>query len=422
MKNKKGKFRISKVFRSNKFVFIVSFLVAVVIWIVMSIDASSETTRTITDIPISIALSSDAQESGLRIFSGADEKASVTVTGSRVALGGISKEDIAVSAQTANTINTPGNHYLSLTATKVNVGDQFSITSQPSPAVITVYVDYYREKEFNITDQVIYQVEKDYYASTNLSATTVTVSGPQDEISKIDSVSVSDRIQGVLTSDVKTTLPVKLYDSSGYEISSNLITMSVNEVDVTISVLPEKTISVKPVYKNAPSGINISEYVSIDPSEILVAGPKTVIDNISEVSLEDIDFSKINNIAQTLELGVIMPEGCRNLSNRNIAEVSLDFSSMSRKAVRISDFSVERLSSNYTASVTTQSLDVIVIGPKEQLDEVDATDIRATIDASTLYGTTGSTSIPVSIKISGNNGCWVFGSYQANVTISEKKQ
>lgn len=421
MKSNKKKFRIRNIFSSNKFVFLFSFLLAVIIWVSMSFDTSVDTTRVITDIPISMSLSQEAQDSGLRIFSGADEKASVTISGNRASVGKVTKDDIIVTAQSANTINTASTYTLSLTPSKVNSGDQFTITSQPSPAVITVYVDYYREKEFNIVDKLIYQVEDEYYASTNLSSTTVTVSGPQNEISKIDSVSISDRIQGVLTSDVKRTLPVKLYDSAGYEITSNLITLSVNEVDATVTVLPEKTVSLMPSYKNAPSGINISDYVTVDPSEILIAGPRTIINNISQVSLDDIDFTKINNTSQKLDVGVLLPEDCRNLSNRNIADVTLDFSSMSKKTVRVTNISVERLSSNYTASVTTQSLDVTVIGPEEQLEELDASNIRASIDTSTLSGTTGSTSMAVSLNITGKSGCWIYGDYQANITISEKR-
>ncbi len=422
MKNKNNKLSIRNIFRSNKFVFVLSLLIAIVIWITMSIDASIGTTRVITDIPISISLSDEAQESGLRIFSGADGTASVTVSGNRVALGGVTKDDILVTAQTANTINSANTYTLSLTPSKVNVSDQFTITSQPSPSVISVYVDYYREKEFNIVDQVVYQVEDDYYASTTLSASTVTVSGPQSEITKIASVSVSDKIQGVLTSDVKTTLPVKLYDSAGYEISSNLITLSVSEVDVNISVLPEKTVSLTPNFTHFPSGLSVSEYVTVDPSEILIAGPSTILDNITEVSLDDIDFSKIDNKSQTVEASVLLPDDCRNLSNKNTAKVTLDLSSMSKKTVTVTDVSVENLSSEYTSKVTTQSLDVTIIGPEDQIEELDASNLKAVIDTSTLNGTTGSTSMPVTISLTGKKGCWVYGEYKANITISAKNQ
>ncbi len=422
MKNKKRKFNISKILKSNKFIFVLSLFIAIVIWIFMSIDASIGTTRVITDIPISISLSDEAQESGLRIFSGAEETASVTVSGNRVSLGAISKEDILVTAESANTINTAGTYTLSLTPTKANVADQFTITTQPSPSVITVYVDYYREKEFNIVDQIVYQVEDNYYASTTLSSKTVTVSGPQNEISKIASVSVSDRIQGILTSDVKTTLPIKLYDNSGYEISSNLLDLSINEVDASISVLPEKTVSLTPTLNHLPSGINISNYVTVDPSEILIAGPKVILDNITQVSLDSIDFSKINNSSQSVEANVMLPEDCRNLSNRNTAKVTLDFSSMSKKTVTVTNMTVEGLSSEYTSKVTTQSLDVTVIGPEDQLEGLDDSNIRAVIDTSTLGGTTGSTSMPVTITLTGKNSCWVYGEYKANIVISAKEQ
>lgn len=419
-KKKKEKFSLGKLFRNNKFILVLSFVVAVIFWIVTSFDSENGTTRVISDIPIDISLSDEATASGLRIFSGNDETASVTVSGNRVTLGSISKEDIIVSAQTANTINTAGTYTLSLSPSKANVGDDFTITSQPSPSVITVYVDYYREKTFNIVDNVIYQVADGYYASSTLSSKTVTITGPQSEISKIDTVSVSDKLGQIISSDAHLTLPIKLYDSSGYEISSNLLTLSVNEVDVDVSVLPEKSVSLMANFKNKPSGLTVnSDYLSVDPEKILIAGPATVINNISSLNLDDIDFSSLSNKKQTVEANVMLPDNCRNLSNKNTANVTLDFSSMESKTVTVTKFSVEGLSKNYKSNVTTQSLDVQVIGPKEQLEELDDSNLKAVIDTSTVDGTTGSTSMPVKISISGADRCWIYGEYEANLSITK---
>ena len=419
-KEKKNNFSLRALFRNNKFLLLISLLVSVIIWINMSFDSQNGITRVISDIPINISLSDEALDSGLRIFSGQDETASVTVSGNRVTLGSISKDDIIVTAQTANTINTAGTYTVSLSPSKANVSDDFTITSQPSPSVITIFVDYYREKSFNIVDNVVYQVAENYYASSILSSKTVTITGPQSEIAKIDSVSVSDKLDGTISTDQHVTLPVKLYDSAGYEISSNLLTLSVEEVDVDISVMPEKSVELLPKFKNKPSGLDVGNVISIDPESILIAGPKETIDSISSINIDEIDFSTLSNKKQTIEANVMLPDDCRNLSNRNTANVTLDFSSMSSKTFTVKDFSVQGLSSDYTSNVTTQGLDVTIIGPESEIEELTSDDLKGVIDTSTLDGTVGSTSMPVKISITGANSCWAYGNYEANITISKK--
>ena len=421
MKRNKPKFSFQGLLRNNKFIFLLSVLISVCLWVAMSFGAESGTTRTITDIPISISLSKEAEDSGLQIFSGNDETASVTVSGNRVGLGSVTKDDIIVIAQTANAINTVGTFTLSLSPSKVNPASDFTITSQPSPSVITVYVDYFREKTFNIVDNVVYQVENNYYAATTLSSTTVTISGPQSEIAKIDTVSVADKLEGTINSDKHLNLPIKLYDSSGYEVSSNLLTMSVENVDADITVLPEKTVNLQPTFKNKPSGFNIENgAISVNPSSILIAGPHSAVDDINFINLDQIDFSSLTNEKMTFDVNVILPKDCRNLSNKNTAKVTLDFSNLTSKTFTVTDFSVKGLESGYTSKVSTQKLDVTVIGPESQISDLSDSDVKAIIDTSSADGKTGSVSMPVSISISGADGCWAYGTYDANLTISKK--
>lgn len=414
----KKHFSLGGLFRNNKFLFVISLLTAIVIWVGMSFDSQNSTTRVISDIPVNISLSDEAMDSGLEIFSGNDETASVTVSGNRVTLGSISKDDIIITAQTANTINTAGTYTVSLSPSKTNVSDDFTITSQPSPSVITVYVDYRREKTFDIVDNVVYQVAEDYYASSTLSSKTVTVSGPQSEVSKIDTVCVSEKLDGTISSDRHTTLPVKLYDSSGYEISGNLLTLSVEEVDVDISVLPEKTISLHPNFRNMPSGLTVENSTAVEPETIKIAGPADVINAIDYIDLDDIDFSSLSNKKQTVQANVMLPDECRNLSNTSTAEVTVDLSSMASKTFTVTSFTVQGLSDEYSSVVTTQALDVTVIGPESEIEALKDGDIEGIIDTSTVDGTVGSTSMAVSIGVNGAKSCWAYGSYEVNITIS----
>ena len=62
-----------------------------------------------------------------------------------------------------------------------------------------------------------------------------------------------------------------------------------------------------------------------------------------------------------------------------------------------------------------------VIGPESELSDLSADSITAQIDVTDSNLKTGSVEMPVTFKFSGVNGCWAYGSYRANLNISESK-
>lgn len=418
-KNKKRR-NFSYLFNNNKFLFILSILISLSIWIYFSLGSPNDTTVTLSNIPIQIELSDEAKDNGLQIFSGGDQTATVTVSGSRTVLGSINDSKVTVTAA-ANAINSSGTYSLSVSAEKTNTSDDFQITSA-LPSVVSVLVDYQRESTFDIQENVVYKVADGYYASTSLSSKQVVISGPQNEISKIAKVSAVASLDGTLTKSTSTQANIILYDSDNKKISTDLLTMDMKTVDANVSVMPEKTVKVEPVFNNKPSGLEITDdMIKIEPSSILIAGTKSMLDKTDTVELEPIDFSTLKNENTTFDqLGINIPNDCKNISNSSTAKVSLDLSSLSAKTFTVDKFSVSGLSDDYKADVTQNSISVKIIGPKSEIDNLKESKITGVIDTSDSNGTTGSVSMPLSFKIDTTKSCWAYGSYKANLTISEK--
>ncbi len=418
---KKKKFSLNKLMMNNKFLLVLSLLISLTIWVYMSYGNSSDTNVTLSNIPIQIELSDEARNSGLQIFSGTEQTASITVTGSRATLGSVNESDVTVTAA-ANTISSAGSYTLPVSATKTNPSSNFQLTSTVVPSTINVVVDYLRESTFQIQENVVYRVADGYYASTSLATKSIVISGPQTEISKIDKVSAIAEISGTLTDSSTTDADIVLYDKDGNEMSTDLLTMDFKTVKATVSVLPEKTVDVKLKFTNKPDGLEITDdMVSIEPSSILLAGSKDILDKTDYVNLEVIDFSNLKNEKVTFDaLGIDIPSDCKNISNSTTAKVTLDLSGLSSKKFTVDNFTVKGLSDKYSSEVTQKSISVAVIGPESQIDDLDTDSITGVIDVSNSNGTTGSVQMPVSFKFSGADSCWAYGTYKANVTITEK--
>lgn len=419
---KKDNFSLNKLMQNNKFIFVLAILISFAIWIYSGLGATNDTNVTLSNIPIQIELSDEARDNGLQIFSGSEQTASVTVTGNRAVLGSVNESDVTVTAA-ANSINSSGSYSLPVSATKTNPSANFQITSAVAPSTISVVVDYFRESTYQIQDNhIVYKVADGYYGVTSLSSKSVVISGPQTEISKIDKVYAVADINGTLTESVETDAELVLYDKNNNKLSTELFTMDVKTVKATVTVMPEKTVEVKPTFVNKPNGLEITEdMISIEPSSILLAGPAEVLDNTTSVNLEPIDFSTLKAEKKTFPtLGIDIPTDCKNLSNSTSAKVTLDLSGLSTKSFTVDNFSVDGLSKEYNAEVTQKSISVTIIGPKDEIDSLSASDIKAVIDTSNSKGITGSVQMPVTFKFDVAKSCWAYGDYKANLTISEK--
>lgn len=418
---KKKKLSLNKLFQNNKFLIILSLVISTITWVYMSMGTTNDTTVTISNIPIQIELPDQLVNNGLQVFSDTEQTATVTVTGSRSVLGSISTKDITVTAAT-NGIDSAGTYQISLSAVKTNPSANFQIISTVTPSNVNVIVDYLRETSFPIQENVVYKVADGYYASTSLASKNITVSGPQTEIAKIAKVSASAELDGILDDSTSATADILLYDKSGNRISTDLLKMEFGTVEASISVLPEKTVKVVPEFMNKPEGLNLGDdMLSVEPSEILLAGPKKVLDNTKSIKLESIDFATLSNKRYEYnDQGINIPTDCKNISNSTAAKVVLDLSSLSKKTYTVDSFKVSGLSSEYKADVTQTNMSVTVIGSKKELENLKSSDIECIIDTSDQSGTVGSVQMPVTFKLKGTSTCWVSGSYKANITISEK--
>lgn len=423
-KTRKSKITLNMLFKNNKFLLAFSFLMACILWLFFSQNSGVESTASISDIPISIQLSDQAKKDGLVIFTGADTKATVQISGNRLTLGTVTKEDIQVVAeQAANTILTPNTYSLELTA-KNNSVKTFKIESV-SPQFASVYVDRYSQKTLEIKDKIEYKVDPTYYAASPiLSTDKITVSGPQTEVLKVASAEVVGTVDGVLTSTYKNDYKVILYDAAGGEIKNELITTSADSVTVTISVLPKKKLPLEATFTNVPAGFNTDNFANMVPKEITIAGPEDTIGRMESVELEPIDFSEISPTNTTFTREVALPNGCKNISNITQVIVTLDLSGYSTVRQTVNKFSFKNLPSGYTATPTTSAIDVTIVGPENVIEDLASSDLSAVIDLKSLgQDFVGSTEVPVTIEVTGVKNCWAYSQikYTANITVSKNE-
>lgn len=421
-KNKKRRTSLSKLFYNDKFVMIFSALTAFVLWIIVSTTSQEPTVFTITDIPVSMPELSNE----LRFFNTDDLKAEVRISGNTLVVSTVTSSDIYVTASDVSQITKPGEYIVNLVPKKSGVKTDYSFESTVSPSSVEVYVDRYTEKEFSITDKVnIQSVSENCYASpTMFSSQTVTIRGAESVINRIAEVAAVYNFSESLQKTTTQSVPIILYDENQKIIDSDYITMSITNVEATVPVLMTKRVPVEVKSLNIPSGLSLQDsWITLSPTEVYIAAPADLTDSISVISTSEVDFSKIDLQNNKITVDLILPSGCKNLDNVEKAEVQFDMSAMAQKTFTIETFSVINQTEERQATVTSKSLSVTLVGPKNEIYRLNAGDISAVIDMSKRESPVGLTEATVTIKLPDfASSCWAYGTYTATVNVTDNAE
>ena len=416
------KIKLNKLFYDNRFVALFSVASSIIIWVVMSFSDTQSTPITINDIPVNIALSDAAVEDGLQIFKGKDISASVEISGSRFVVGQVTKNDIQVfTPQSASTITSPGNYTLELSAKKIErVGafQNYEIVSDVKPSVVTVMVDRYREAEFTIEPEINFTPKSNFYVgATNLSEQKIILSGPESEISKVKKVKVSANLPGKTDSTISLKLPIDLYETKDKKIMSETISTSIKEVEVNIPILAKKEVSVIANFENVPYNFDLSKsLVNVSPAKLDIAGPEDTIKNLKTINLDKINLNDVSLQNSNFELPINLPQNCKSLTGVYTAKINFDLSQFKEKNITINKISFKNVPIGKKASVYDNTINVKIIAPANEINNIKSSDITAEIDFYEKTDVTTSMQMPVKCSIH-NVKCWVCGEHFVNVRL-----
>ena len=421
----KNKSFLSRFFSHNIVLMVMSFLLAFVIWFFINMNSETEANVTISNIPITVELSDSAEEDGLMIFNTADLTASVEVAGNRVTVGSLSSSDIQIVANQTGSIIAPGTYTLPLSAKKTGIKTNYSIVSSVTPSTVTVFVDRLSEKTFNIENRLSVQLsDSSHYAATSLSQNTVSISGPETQVSQIESVVVFDTISSE-SDDTKTIQEkIRFVDADGEELDLPLVTTDIETVEVTISVLPIMTVSLTVDTLGVPE--NCPE-ITLSPDTVKIAGPQNTLDSIKDgvVSVGTLDFSKLKNEDHHLSFDISLPGGCKVISGESAATVTVDLTDYTKTIVNCK-ITGKINHTRYSADFNIDTAAITIYGPSSLIDSISADDITVTADFTDMLSdvTTDnavSLSVPLTVKLaSAYSECWVYGTYTASANVSMK--
>ncbi len=442
--SKNNKSVIEKIIYNNKLLMVFCVVISVVLWAAVKINYSAETTRTISDVKITVVNS--AEGSDFVPFIGEDSvSAEVVVSGKAYNINSyaLTKDDIVVEAS-GGYIDSAGYKVLNLTVKASETGDlsDVKITSV-SPSNISVYYDREATETFDvvarITNDLTDLTEGEFSAGQPVpSMSTVDVTGPATILNKMtkvyfDGAVIEDELPltqaKVIPADISYELESKRYEQ--YLTCENVNDES-NPATVTIPVYVTKSVPTQVKFINQPSYFTENPpKVVISPSKLKVMYNPAESEDYQFITVGTVDFRSLLNKVNKFSFDVdekFKDSGVTDTSFGDF-DVTVDMSSMSRKTFDITNAKIVLLNQdegfNYTVDTSRSSFDeVVVIGPKNSLDKITVDDFQVEINVSSLsVRARGSQSMEVSnISIANDeiNDCWVYGKYDAVIGVSAK--
>ena len=421
----KKRFSIGALFYNNKFVAVFSLLSALVLWFSMAFTNTEEFPVPIYDVPVTIKIPEAAQADGLKCFSPQTLKVTVYIKGNSLSVHNVTADDIGLETQITETVSGAKTYLATIASSKKGYVTDYEI-DRIEPSIVQLTLDYSEEKSFVIgTGGVSGSAAEGHFVGC-VAATpeSGTISGPKSVVDSISAVTVGEKDLGELDQTARFTADLILLDANGNTLSKDKydqLSLSAHSADITVPVLVRRTVPFTANFTNAPSGLKLdSSFVTLSPSTVELAGTAEDFESYKSIQLDPIDFSQISPSTNVFDIPVSLPSSFRNLQQINQVTVRLNLSGYTTKTITARNFKVNNLGHEYEASVTTSSLDIVVVGPEEELANLTESNLVVQVDMSQNNGFTGHTEMPATVSISGSSKCWAYGSYKVNLSVKER--
>ena len=407
----------SGVSRNKVLQVIASILVAVAIWVYVDVEKAPERTKTIRDIPVEFSgESTTLADKNLMLLSGYDTTVDLTIKGTKRELVKINKDNVRLVASTSS-IDSVGVHTLRWDVVYPD-GVQSSALSVDwaSKYKVTVTVGELYTKEVPVNCVVTGTVADGYFTGeTVLDPTTLVLRGQRDDLLNVAyaklTVDISDATRSVIQTE-----SVQLYDNDDNPVDNSNIRTNASLIQAKVPVLTTKEVSLAVELSGVPGSAGQSIKTTITPSSVRLIGEADVLENIDEIVLatlyiEDLDIWQQNSYVVTA------PDGTWLANSNEVATVEITMEGIEEKTVTVDTFSYTNVPSGLYAEVQ-DTLDVRLWGLSEELAELKADAITATVDLSSVTET-GSCRVPVTVTVSGYRDVAVKGSYEVPVYVTD---
>lgn len=366
---------------------ILALAISFALWLVVVNISDPVATTTINGIPVEI-LNGDVitnQGQTYEVLDGTDT-ITVSVSAKRTILDYLTKENIKATADLEN-LSEDGTVRIKVESNRY--GETIdSIKSKTE--YLKVKIEDMKKTQFVITPDILGEPVSGYVVgNVTLDENVVRVSGPESVISQISKV-VAEVSVSNMSSNMRTSVELKLYDSQDVLIENKNIAKNITNVNISVEILGTKEVPINLGVSGTPAeGYGMTGVITSEPETVLVAGSPSALAKIASI---DVPESAVNvdgaigdvNIAVNLE--DYLPDGIRfadeEETGKIVATVGIAQKETKEVGINKSIITITGMPDGYEASFVSEedTISFEVQAMPTVLETFDASTLSAVID------------------------------------------
>ena len=357
---------------------ILAFALALIVWVAAVVTSDPNERRT-TD---AISIDYIGQDPKLLVTGAAPDRARLTMEAPSSLWNRIEQNPDLLKAWVDLSGLPAGQHTVPVKAS-VNLSPVRVIKVEPEELQLTLeaLVTRHIPVELTISGEPPLGYRK---GEPQLNPTSVTVSGPESSVSKVAQAQASLGISGAINT-IQESIPIKAMDQNGVPVPD--VTILPAEVDVTqpINLLGGfKNVVVKVVTTGqVANGYRLTN-ISVSPPAVTVFSdnPQLVNDLPGYVETLPVDLTNLNDDVE-INVGLNLPEGVQLVREPNVL-VQVSLAAIEGSMTLTLPIEAVGLPPKLGANVSPESVDVIVAGPLNILENLTPSDFRVILDLNGL--------------------------------------
>lgn len=367
---------------------ILSLIIAIILWGYVIVDINPTVEQRFENVPVKIQNQETLLQRGLALAN-SEYTTTVVVSGKRSDISKIGSEDITATMDVYG--YALGTNYIPV---KVDLPDDLSVASHMSSkleVIIEEYVSSNREIEILFTGELEEGMEP---GDVNINPQRVEVRGARSRVESVRRLVAEVPVASIANSGT-VSVPIQPLDEAGNYVGS--IELSSPTATVSASLMNGKKIKISLVVEGEIS--QEFEVESIDiPEEAYITGEVKDLENIDVLTAAAIDISDVK-ATTAIPLEISLPEGIKLSSNYPAPELVITIKGYATSSVNMqtTEIMFEGLGAELSAYVNTSTVEIIMMGDKEILDQVNVPgDFRLSVNLSGLSA--GVYTVPLMVK------------------------
>ncbi len=355
-----------------------SFIIAVLLWILVVNNENPVTTRTYSNVPVTVTNSEIVTNKGNTYQISEESKyISVKITAQRSVISQLSVSNIKAIADMANLDTYSG----TLIPIEVTVPGYNITSAEASPKNVNVKIEMESTKAFPIVPKSTGKPRDGYVVGgLTVEPKEIEVSGPESLVDSISQVVAEVSVSGI-SSDKTIETEVIFYDEDNVMVDTTLLRHNLGDagVSVNVSVYQAKMVPIE--FDTSAIDVlpgYVYEGITIEPQEIEIVGPIDELEKIDkfEIPREALQISGLKKTEKmTIDVREYLPEWAIQIGESSEIPVIVKIH-VTKTGTKTYEFATGAISlvnvpKGYKVDYgNLTTVEIVVKGPKEELEKM----------------------------------------------------